>query len=253
MILINEATARHHFPGENPIGQRIRIGATAGFTVPGLEDPAREIVGVVADTRAMGLRQDAPRMVYLPQAQMPDMLAGMPSLLVQTSRPAAVARALPDALHAVEPRLPHPEIQPLAAMVGLSLAQERFIGTLLTVFAAIALVLTGVGIYGVISYNARRRTREIGVRLALGAPTSHVLALITRQSVVPVAIGLLIGVAAASFATGALEDLLFGVSATEPMNFLVVSLVLATVALAAAYLPARRATRVDPMTALRQE
>jgi putative ABC transport system permease protein len=127
------------------------------------------------------------------------------------------------------------------------------VGTLLSLFAGLALLLTGVGIYGVISYNARRRTREIGVRIALGASSGHVLRLITRQGVAPVAIGLVIGVVAATFATGTLESLLFGVTATDPVTFLGVVLVLSGVALAAAYLPARRATRVDPMTSLRED
>jgi putative ABC transport system permease protein len=253
VIIINEATARHYFPGENPIGQRIQVGATPDFTVPDLNEPVREIVGVVADTRVLGLRQEAPRMIYLPQAQVPEMLAGLPAVLVRAPGGMKVERRLAEAIHAADPRLPGPVIRPLASVVGVSLGQERFVGTLLSLFAGLALLLTGVGIYGVISYNARRRTREIGVRIALGASSGHVLRLITRQGVAPVAIGLVIGVVAATFATGTLESLLFGVTATDPVTFLGVVLVLSGVALAAAYLPARRATRVDPMTSLRED
>jgi putative ABC transport system permease protein len=253
VIIINEATARHYFPDENPIGQRIQVGATPDFAVPDLNEPVREIVGVVGDTRVLGLRQNAPRMIYLPQAQMPEMLASLPAILVRAPGGGTADRRIVDAIRAADPRLPQPTIRPLASVVGVSLGQERFIGTLLTLFAALALLLTGVGIYGVISYNARRRTREIGVRIALGASPGHVLRLITRQGVAPVALGLLIGVIAAAFATSTLEGLLFEVTAHDPVTFMAVSLVLSAVAVAAAYLPARRATRVDPMTSLRQE
>jgi putative ABC transport system permease protein len=255
VIIINESTARHYFPGEDPIGQRIHVAAVEGQPViPGLDEPVREIVGVVGDVREMGLRQAAAaRTLYVPQAQVPEMFASMPNLLVRTAGPAETSRALPGALQALDPRLPAPQVRRMTEVVGLSMGQERFVGTLLTVFAGIALLLTAVGIYGVIAYTVRQRTREIGVRVALGARPQDVVRLVTSQGMVPVVIGLALGIGAAFFATRVLEGIVFGVETHDPLTFALAILLLTGVALLASYLPARRATRVDPMIALRSE
>jgi putative ABC transport system permease protein len=252
-IVINEAFARHFFPGEDPVGQRLQLGALPDFRIPGFDDPAREIVGVVADTRVQSLRGEPPRMLYIPQAQVHPMIASMPAVLVRADRPAAVARALPAALQALDPRLPAPRVREMSELLGVSMASERFVGTLLTLFAGIALLLTAVGIFGVISYNTRRRVREIGVRMALGADPGRIRALITRQGVTPVLVGLAAGLAIALYTTGLLEDLLFEVAPNDPLALATVAVLLAAVAWVASYLPAYQATRVDPMRSLRQE
>jgi putative ABC transport system permease protein len=254
VIIINESTARHYFPGQDPIGQRIQVGAAGGEPViPDLDEPAREIVGVVGDFREMGVRGAAVRTLYLPQAQAPEMFATMPSLLVRSADPVGTMRALPAALQAMDPRLPAPRSRTMTEIVGLSIGAERFVGTLLGVFAGIALLLTAVGIYGVIAYTARQRTREIGVRVALGARSVDVLRLVARQGMAPVAVGLLVGVAAAAAATRVLDGIVYGVSTYDPLTFVTVVALLGAVGLAASWLPARRAARVDPIIALRAE
>ncbi|MBA4158233.1 MAG: ABC transporter permease [Gemmatimonadetes bacterium] len=254
VVMINESTAERYFGTGDPVGQFVRLGSIGGeMAIPGFEDPAREIVGVVADVREMGVRMPAFNTIYIPQSQVPEMMAAMPNLLVRGSRAAELERALPAALREMDPRLPTPQLRSLEEVVGMSYGQERFIGALLSVFAAIALLLTAVGIYSVISFNARQRTREIGVRMALGASPASVHRNVTGRGMRPVAIGLVLGVAAAAFAVRILDALLFQVEPRDPAVFVLAVTVLSVVALIASYLPARRATRVDPMVALRSE
>jgi putative ABC transport system permease protein len=254
VIIINESTAQHYFPGEDPIGQRIQVGAIEGeMVIPNLEEPLREVVGVVADVRDTGLRGNPARILYVPQAQVPDLFASMPHLLVRTANPAETSRTLPGVLRALDPRLPTPQTRQLTDALAVAVGPERFVGTLLTVFAAIAVLLTAVGIYGVIAYTTRQRTREIGVRVALGARPLDIHRIVTAQSMLPVAVGLALGIAAALFATRLLEGIVFGVATYDPLTFALVTLLLVVVALFASYLPARRAARVDPVVALRTE
>ena len=253
VILINEAMARRFWPQENPVGDRIQVGTVGGQTVPGFEDPPREIVGVVPDIREMGLDRSAKPTIYVPQAQAPAMLLSLPHLLVRTTQPAALARAVRAEVRELDPRVPQPQIRSMREVVASSVAPQRFNAVLMGVFAALALVLTAVGIYGVISYSVRYRTREIGVRMALGARSGEVLRLVLRQGMRLVLVGAGVGLLAALVLTRFLAGMLYGVGASDPLTFGAITLLLVAVALVASYLPARRATRVDPMIALRSE
>jgi putative ABC transport system permease protein len=253
VILVNQAMARRFWPEGDPVGSRIVVGTAGGQTVPGFEDPVREVVGVVADIREMGLDRSPKPTIYVPQAQAPTMLLALPDLLVRTSGAAALGQAVRQASRELDPRIPEPEIRSMREQVAASVAPQRFNAVLMGAFAALALALTAVGIYGVIAYSVRHRTREIGVRMALGARPVEVLALVLRQGMVLVLAGAGIGLLAAFALTRFLASMLYGVGATDPLTFLAVTLLLVGVALLACYLPARRATRVDPMIALRAE
>ena len=253
VILVNEAMARRFWPEGNPVGSRIVVGTVGGQTVPGFEDPVREVVGVVADIREMGLDRSPKPTIYVPQAQAPAKLLSLPHLLVRTTGTVALGQALRQAARETDPRIPEPEIRSMREVMAASVAPQRFNAVLMGVFAALALVLTAVGIYGVISYSVRHRTREIGVRMALGARPVEVLGLVLRQGMLLVLAGAGIGLLAALALTRLLDSMLYGVGATDPLTFLAVTLLLVAVALLACYFPARRATRVDPMIALRAE
>ncbi|HET7321400.1 MAG TPA: ADOP family duplicated permease, partial [Longimicrobiaceae bacterium] len=257
VVVVNEAFADHFFPNENPIGERVEIGkwkgewTDSGFAAAG----AAEIVGVVADMREMGLARDPKRTIFVPQAQAPNVawMSRMPSLMIRTARPLALRRSVEEALREVDPRLPTPEFSTMERVVGASVARERFNASLMAVFAALALLLTAVGIYGVVSFAVRQRTREIGVRMALGASGGRVMRQVTRQGMVPVVVGLAVGLVAALGLTRLLRSMIWGVSATDPLTFAAVAAVLVGVALLASWIPARKATRVDPVEALRAE
>jgi predicted permease len=255
VVVVNEAFARHFFPGENPIGQRVEIGKFKGEWMDSVfaASGAAEIVGVVADMREMALDRDAKVTMFVPQAQAADRLTTMPALMIRTARPLALRGTVQQALRELDPRLPTPEFRTMERVVGTSVARQRFNASLMAVFAAIALLLTAIGVYGVVSYAVRQRTREIGVRMALGASGSRVVRQVTYQGMLPVVVGLGVGLLAALGLTRLLRSMIWGVSATDPITFAAVAAVLVAVALVASWIPARRATRVDPMVALRAE
>jgi predicted permease len=253
VILVNQAMARRLWPEGNPVGSRIVVGTVGGQSVPGFEDPVREVVGVVADIREMGLDRSPKPTIYVPQAQAPAMLLALPDLLVRTSGATALGQAVRQAARELDPRIPEPQIRSMREVVAASVAPQRFNAVVMGVFAALALVLTAVGIYGVIAYSVRHRTREIGVRMALGARQGEVLGMVLRQGMLLVLAGAGIGLLAALALTRFLAAMLYGVGTTDPLTFLAVTLLLVAVSLLACYLPARRATRVDPMIALRAE
>jgi putative ABC transport system permease protein len=259
VAIVNEAFVRRYFAGQDPIGQRIDLGTYAGQeVVPGFDDPERVIVGVVADTRVLALAEDVPEIIYTPRAQDPrsQILAafvGFGALVVRTQGNAPVAPAILAAIRDVDPRLPLPTMLPLREAVGASIAQERFNMVLLGAFAGLALVLTAIGIYGVVAYNVRQRTAEIGIRVALGADRARVLWMVLRQGLSPVALGLAVGLCATLALGRVIQSLLFGVTPTDPTTLLVVVGVIVTVAAAANLLPARMAVSVDPATALKGE
>ena len=243
VAVVNESMAREFWPGEDPVGKRFRMGDTKG--------PWKTVVGVVGDVLHKGL--DAPHtiQVYLPNTQFTD---SMVILAVRTANdPVSLAAAVRSEISSLDPQVPVSEVATMEEVVSLSVANQRF-GTLLSLlFGAIALLLTAVGIYGVISYGVAQRTHEIGIRLALGATRREVLSLLVGEAMKPALLGAALGLSAAFGLTRLLSRLLYDVKPTDPLVFSAVLLLLIAVALLASYIPARRATRVDPMVALRYE
>jgi len=243
VAVINEAAARHYFPDESPIGKRFLW----------LKKEI-EIVGVVKDAKHYGLREQAPRMFYLPLFQ-----RGRPNFLAARvagdpmGKGAGIIAALRDEARAVDPKLSLLEITTLSAQVDASLVQERLIATLSGFFGLLALSLSSVGLYGVMSYTVSRRTAEIGIRMALGASAGRVMRMVLRETLLWVALGVALGLGAALATTRWVESLLFGLKPNDPLTIGLAATVLLAVAAVAAYLPARRASRVDPMAALREE
>ena len=243
VALVNESMARQFWPGEDPIGKRFRMGDTKG--------PWKTVVGVVGDVLHKGL--DAPHtiQVYLPNTQFTD---SMVILAVRTSNePASIAAAVRSEIAALDPQVPVSEVATMDEVVSASVANQRFGALLFVLFGVIALVLTTVGIYGVISYGVAQRTHEIGIRLALGAGSREVLSLIVSEAMKPALLGAALGLCAAFGLTRLLTRLLYNVKPTDPLVFAAVLLLLIAVAWLASYIPARRATRVDPIVALRYE
>ncbi|MDP2055464.1 MAG: FtsX-like permease family protein, partial [Acidobacteriota bacterium] len=243
-ILINEAMARREFPDSDPLGRRFSFG-------PGEDGTPQwvEIVGVVGNVRQYRADQDPVPMTYAPYTAAPGRAQ---NLMIRTKGdPLAAAGAVRAALQALDPSLPVSPPRTLDAVVGASLTQRKFNMTLLMVFAGIALVLAIAGIYGTVAYSVAQRTQEIGIRVALGATSREILNLVLFSALKPVAAGLVVGVVASLALTRTLERLVYGISTTDPMTFISLPLLLAVVAFIAGLLPAMRATRVDPLEALR--
>jgi putative ABC transport system permease protein len=208
-----------------------------------------EIIGVVGDIRHRSLEQDAAPAMYMPSNQMNGM-----NLVVRTAvEPTTVAAAIRKQVQAIDPDQPIAVVRTMEEWVDLSVATPRYRTGLLTLFAIVALLLASTGIYGVMSYSVSQRTHEIGVRMALGARHRDVLKMVVQQGMLLVLLGVAIGLAAAFALTRVMSSLLFGVSAKDPLTFVAVAAVLTLVAFVACYLPARRATKVDPLVALRYE
>jgi putative ABC transport system permease protein len=246
--IVNQSAVQRFWPGRDPIGERISVG-----------DPRRwmEIVGVVGDIKHQGLDSDAVPEVYMPfQQEFTALGAGLMrglSVVVRTSADAAsLAPMLRSAVAGVDADQPIGVIQPMTDLIAQSIAPRRLNLLLLSVFAFVAVALTAAGLYGVMAYLVTQRTREIGLRMALGATPSSVLALVLRQAGVMTMAGIVIGLVAAYAFARYLASLLFHVSATDPTIYAAVSLVLAGVAFLAILIPCSRATRVDPLTALRE-
>jgi putative ABC transport system permease protein len=249
-VVVNEAFARTHFAGSNPVGEHVLM--PWGDTLRG------EIVGVVGDTRHAGLDSLARPMIYWAMTQFP---TNFMTLVVRSQCPSGAAPCDPMRLvpaitrevRALNPNQPLADVRPLDAYLGQSVAQRRFSMSLLAIFSGVALLLSAVGIYGVLAYSVAQRTREIGVRMALGARDTTVARMVVREALGVVGIGLAIGIAAALALTRVVASLLYETSPTDPVTFVGVALVLGAVAVVASYLPARRAARVDPIVALRQD
>ena len=241
-VVISETMARRYFPEEDPLGKRLVFGGGKDL---------REIVGVISDVKFFGLNLDARPSMYFPHAQNP--ARGM-SLVVRTQGdPLTLAAAIRGQVSELDRNLALSNVMTMEQLVGVSLAEPRFTLLLLGAFAAVAMLLSAIGVYGVVSYSVTQRSHEIGVRMALGAQMSDVFKLVVGQGMTLVLGGMGIGLAAAFALTRVMESLLFGVSATDVTTFTLTSLVLAGVALGACFVPARRATKVDPMVALRHE
>jgi putative ABC transport system permease protein len=245
VAVVNETAARRYWPGVSPIGAQVAITRGANFPV------WREVVGVVGDVRHLGLDRDPAPEIYVPYAH--DPVPFLRFALRTNGDPMAVAAAARAAVWTVDPHQPVAKVRPMEDVLSASIAHPRFLATLIGSFAAIALVLAGIGLYAVMGYSVARRVHEIGVRMALGASRHSVLALVLRQGLALTGIGLAIGTALAVWLTRYLASELFGVTPTDPGTFALVSALLLLVALAATWIPAHRATRIDPMVALRQE
>jgi putative ABC transport system permease protein len=246
VAIINREMARRYWEDRSPIGARITYGNPADTATQWMT-----IVGVVGDTRVTGLTDGPYPQTYVPAAQ-----TGASSMVVAlrtSGDPTRLAGTVRRVVSELDPTLPVFEVKTMEQWLSQMIAQPRVGTTLLGVFAAIALILAAVGIYGLISYTVAQRTAEIGVRMALGAQPRDVLRLMVQQGMKPALAGIAVGIVGAWAATRLIQSLLFGVSPTDPLTFLAVVLFLAATALLAAYLPARRATRVDPMIALRAE
>ena len=244
VVIISETMAHRFWPGENPIGRRL----TPTFHV---EQGAREIVGVVGDVKATGLDADASAMMYLPYKQAP-----LPfiSFVVRTaSNPESLVQPVSKAIYSVDKEQALTNVQTMDQVLRKSLSGQRFNMTLLLTFAGVALMLAAVGVYGVMNYTVTLRRRELGIRMALGAEKMDVLRLVLGQGLILTLIGVGAGLISAYALTRLMASLLYGVTATDYLTFASVSAVLIVVGLVASYLPARRATKVDPTIALRAE
>ncbi len=242
-LIINETFARKYFPGEDPVGRRIQL-----FT---LSSNWHEIVGVIKDVKLTGL--DAPA---TPEVYQSDLQSGvwMFSLVVRSTLPLReIEKMVRAEAAALDKELPTFNVRTMEQAISTSVAPRRFIMMLIGLFAALALMLTAVGIYGVVSFSVSQQTREIGIRIALGAPRRTVLGHVLRQGTLVALVGIAIGLAGSFGLTQLIANQLFGVSATDPTTFVIVATLLMLVTLTACYLPARRATKVDPMAALRHE
>jgi predicted permease len=248
VVIVNERFAQKYFPGEDVIGKRIQ----PGFSADDSGEKIREIVGVVGNVKHLSLRnEDSPEM-YLPRTQIP---FGIMSIVIRTSvsNPNAITNSLRKELAAMDATIPLTSVRVFEEYISRSLARPRFNTLLLSIFAGTALVLTAIGIYGVLAYSVAQRTSEIGIRIALGAGKSSIFRLIVGQAMTLVGISLVLGLAGAFAATRLLSSLLFGVGASDPVTFIGIVLLVSAVAFIAAWVPARRATRVDPIIALRAE
>jgi predicted permease len=247
VIIINEAYAARFFPDEDPIGKRIRPGMSVE---PG-KKPWREIVGVVDNVRFRGLSKDFAPEYYVPESQMP--MDSMTLVVKTASDPHGIVSAVREEVRNMDKDLPLYNIQTMDEYLSAAVAQPRLTTLLLVIFAGLALALTAIGLYGVMSYSVAQRTHEIGIRMALGARPTDVLRLVVKQGMTLAGLGVGIGLVGAFFATRVMASLLFGISAKDPLTFATIALIIAAVALAACFVPARRATKVDPMVALRYE
>jgi predicted permease len=257
VAVINAAFAKKYWPDVDPIGQQITIGKGLG---PEFEDPTRQIVGIVGDVREVGLSQDAPPVIYVPVAQVSDLLTKLANSLIPASwivkastTTYGLAPMIEREFTSAGGQLPVAKVQSMEQVVASSIAQQNFNMLLLGIFGGIALVLAAIGIYGLMSYSVEQSAHDIGVRMALGAARSDILSMIVSSGMKLAAVGLVVGVAGAVAASRLLARLLFGVKPTDPVTYAAVVVALATVAFFACYLPARRAMRVDPIVALRQE
>lgn len=245
VAIISETLARRFFHSEDPIGRQMKFG------FPPNGDVTREIVGVVGDVRDVSLSRQPGPIMYVPFAQEP--LWGGEVVVRSSMSDSAVAAGVRQAVHAIDKDLPVTDIASLSNALDLSIAEERFRTFLLGSFGVIALILAGVGIFGVISYFVSQRTREVGIRMALGARRQDIMRLILGQAMKLALLGVLIGCAASLLLTQWMAGLLYGVSARDPLTFFVVAVTLLAVAVVACCIPAVRAIHVDPMSALRYE
>ncbi len=257
VVIINEAMARLFWPNGDPLSDRLVIGR--GVMREFADEPERHIVGIIADTRTQGLDSEPSPMMYIPQAQVPDKanalnvgLSPMAWVIRTHGSPEAMSGAIQERLRQAT-GLPVSNVRSMSEVVSRSFSRQQFNMWLMTVFGCSALLLAAIGIYGLMAYSVEQRTQELGIRLALGAQASQVKNMVVFQGMRLALVGVVIGVTAAFFVARVIANLLFGVTARDPLVFAGVPALLTVVALLAVYLPARRASRVDPLVALRYE
>ncbi|MGH9736766.1 MAG: ABC transporter permease [Candidatus Acidiferrales bacterium] len=257
VVVINETMAKQYWPKHDALGSQIVIGKGVG---PEFEEGARQVVGIVGDVRQGGLDQPAFPTMYVPLAQVNDGAIALnngiaPQIWVvrTTMQPFSVSKEIQNELRDASGGLPVGNVRSMEQVTGDSLAQSDFNTTLLTIFAGVALLLAAIGIYGLMAYSVQQRTQEIGIRMALGASPERVRGMVVRQGMLLAGIGVVIGVAAALGLTRLMKQMIFGVKTWDPATFVAVVVVLSAVSLLATYVPARRASRVDPMVSLRYE
>ncbi|HSE98598.1 MAG TPA: ABC transporter permease, partial [Blastocatellia bacterium] len=244
VVIINDTFARMFFPGEDPLGRRFRLNL-------GDNDPWLTIVGVVADMRRTGFDSEVRPETFLPYAQFAD---GRLTLIVRSSTdPTSLISSVRSQVQEIDGGQAVYDVKTMESWLGEMISQRRFNMLLLAIFACVALILAAVGIYGVISYSVTQRTHEIGVRIALGAARRDVMKLVVGQAAKLAGVGLGLGLIASFALTRLMTSLLYGVSATDPLTFAIIPVILAGIALVSSYIPARRAAKVDPMIALRYE
>jgi putative ABC transport system permease protein len=246
VVIVNEKLARTSWPGQDPLGKQLRVGDDA---------PWLSVIGVAGDVLSQGADGGIHSEMYVPVGQYP-WVQGPQHLVVRTSasvKPESLIRAVVEQIHRIDKDVPVTDVETMEQITLESIAQQRMVMALLVSFAGLALGLSTLGIYSVLSYSTAQRTREIGVRMALGAERGRVLRLVVGGGVGLAGLGLAIGIAAALLLTRLMTDLLYGVPATDPLTFVGVSAVLGASSILACYIPARRATKIDPMVALRYE
>lgn len=250
--------ARKYWLKEEPIGRRVAVGGKA--LGPEFDDPPRLIVGVVGNVRNDSLDDPDRPVMYAPPSQMTDALTRLGNNVIPLTwvvRTATAPLSLRDAIQreiaAVDPQMSIAKVRTMEQVMSEATARQNFNMVLLTVFAAIALLLAAIGIYGLMSYAVEQRTHEFGIRMALGAARSDMLRMVVLHGMRMAIAGVVLGLGAAYGLTRLIESLLFGVHANDPLTFAVVAAILSSVALLASYIPARRATKVDPIIALRYE
>ena len=249
VAIINETMARQYWPGEDAIGKRFKVGD------PNEDVPWITVVGVAGDVRQMGVQEPVKAEMYFPykQDKSAPWFAPRDLVLRTIANPSSLVAAVRNEIHAVDPEQPVSNIRTMDEVLGEETASQRLGMTLLTVFASLALLLAAIGIYGVLAYFVVQHTAEIGIRGALGAQHRHILALVLKRGMTLALLGIVIGLGAAFAMTRLIASLLYGVSRTDPLTYTGVAILLMLVALLACYVPARRATKVDPLVALRYE
>ena len=244
VALLTESAVQKYFPNEDPLGRHIDLG----WRIDGRRNGGT-VVGVVGDVKEVGLDEESQPEIYLPYDQVG--IGTMTVVLRGDLPPKSYQRDVERLVARLDPDLPLSNVKTLEDVISGSVAGRRFYMLLLTLFAVVAMALAAVGIFGVMSYAVAQQTREIGIRMALGADRDSVIRMVLRQASTVIGIGLVVGVAAAAATGRALSGLLFNLTPTDPMTLGIVAVIVAAVALLACYLPARRATRIDPIQALR--
>jgi predicted permease len=242
VALVSQTLARRNWPNEDPIGRRVRIGDV-------IRGPEYTVVGIVGDARYQSLEtpETRPMLYFSALARPPQSM----TLVMRGSHPDALSRSVRALVTAIDPALPPPSVSDMQELIGFATATRRFALVLFTVFAGSALLLAVVGIYGVMSYLVRQRTHEMGIRIALGAPLDSVVSLVVGKALRLTVAGVIVGLFGAWALTRSLSSLLFGIEARDPLTFAGVAALLTAAAVLASLVPARRATRADPMLALR--
>ncbi len=244
-VIVNQTVARTYWPNQSALGHRMKIDGNNDWST---------VVGVVADVKNAGLDKPTGSELYVPLLQKTTNGAGTGYLVVRTAGdPWSMASPVRNAIHAIDPSLPVASVRTMDDIMLAAQSRPRFLAVLLTIFSGVALTLAALGIYGVISYSVAQRTNEFGIRIAMGASSGKVLGLVLGQGAKIAVIGFAIGTAGAFWFTRFMSAVLFQVSAMDPLTFVAMLAILALVTLLACYVPARRATKVDPMIALRYE